>query len=117
VEFPDGSIEVLTANAIAEVMYAQVVDEGHHNLIIEDINDHCKDGSAVHIDDGLVAGTQQKRMTSKGWILLVEWKDNSTTWVKDLKELNPIEVAEYSYAVANKKLYLNQLSHGGCQKC
>ena len=34
--------------------------------------------------------------------MLVEWKDGSTQWLdlKDLKDSNPIEVAEY--AVANK---------------
>jgi hypothetical protein len=37
-----------------------------------------------------------------GWELLVEWRDGSTDWValKDLKDTNPIELAEY--AVANK---------------
>ena len=42
------------------------------------------------------------RRTTKGWQLLVQWKDRSTSWtpLKDLKESNPVEVAEY--AVANK---------------
>jgi len=102
VEFPDGSIDSYTANAIAEAMYSQVDDEGHHHLIIKEIIDHRKDGSAVHIDDGMVPGTQQKRWTTKGWFLLIEWMDSSTSWVplKDIKESNPIHVAEY--AVANK---------------
>ena len=41
-------------------------------------------------------------MTTKGWDLCVLWKDGSTSWVplKDLKESNPIEVAEF--AVAHK---------------
>ena len=52
---------------------------------------HTKGGSnAVH------------RRTTKGWQLLVQWKDRSTSWtlLKDLKESNPNDVAEY--AVANK---------------
>ena len=42
------------------------------------------------------------RINTKGWQLLVQWKDRSTIWtpLKDLKESNPVEVAEY--AVANK---------------
>ena len=42
------------------------------------------------------------RRTTKNWQLLVQWKDGSTSWtpLKDLKESNPVEVAEY--AVANK---------------
>jgi hypothetical protein len=41
-------------------------------------------------------------MTTKGWKLLVEWKDGSTDLLplKDLKESYPVQVAEY--AVANK---------------
>ena len=80
-EFPDGSIDVLTANAIAEAMYSQVDEDGHHTLMIKEISDHAKDGSAVHIDDGYVSGTQQRRWTTKGWKLLVEWKDGTSNWV------------------------------------
>ena len=70
--------------------------------MLKEISDHTKDRSAVHIDDGFVSGTQQRRWTTKGWKLLVEWRDGTTTWVplKELKDSNPIEVAEY--AVANK---------------
>jgi hypothetical protein len=41
-------------------------------------------------------------MTTKGWKLLVEWKDGSMDLLplKDLKESYPVQVAEY--AVANK---------------
>jgi hypothetical protein len=31
VEFPDGSVEVLTANTIAEAMYSQIDNDGHHH--------------------------------------------------------------------------------------
>ena len=105
VQFPDGSIDILSTNAIAEVMYSQVDDKGHHHLLIKEISDHRKDGSAVATDDGYYPGTQQKRWTTKGWFLLVEWKDGGSNWVplKDLKESNPIEVAEY--AVANKLVH------------
>jgi hypothetical protein len=102
VQFSDGSIDTYSANLIAESMYSQVDEQGHRHQLIKEITDHRKDGSAVHIDDGIIAGTQQKRMTTKGWSLLVEWKDGGSSWIplKDLKESNPIEVAEY--AVANK---------------
>ena len=105
VQFPDGSIDILSANSIAEAMYSQVDEQGFHHLLIKEITDHRKDGSAVHTDDGFVAGTQQRRWTTKGWSLLVEWKDGGSNWVplKDIKESNPIEVAEY--AVANKLVH------------
>jgi Reverse transcriptase (RNA-dependent DNA polymerase) len=102
IEFPDGSIDILTANMIAESMYSQIDSEGHHTLLINEISDHATDGSAVKTDDGFVPGTQQRRWTTKGWKLLVEWKDGTNSWVplKDIKHSNPLEVAEY--AVANK---------------
>jgi hypothetical protein len=42
------------------------------------------------------------KKTTRGWKLLVRWKDGSTRWVRleDLKESNPVELAEY--AVGNK---------------
>lgn len=57
-------------------------------------------------DDGFVVDEERRRripkITTRGWELEVQWKDGSTSWIplKDLKESNPIEVAEY--AVANK---------------
>ena len=40
------------------------------------------------------------RKTTKGWKLCIEWKDGTTTWERlaDLKESNPVEVAEYAIA-------------------
>jgi hypothetical protein len=66
VEFPDGSIDVYTANTLAEAMYSQVDDEGRHVLMLKEIVDHSKDRSAIHIDDGFVSGSQQRRWTTKG---------------------------------------------------
>jgi hypothetical protein len=47
-------------------------------------------------------GTRRKCWTTKGWHLLVEWKDGGSDWVplKDMKEAFPVQTAEY--AVANK---------------
>jgi len=93
------------ANAIAESIYAQIDDEGRTQVILDEIVDHRSDGRAMKKDDGYTTnkqGVRRRRMTTQGWHLLVQWKDQSTSWVplKDLKESNPIEVAEY--AVANK---------------
>ena len=40
---------------------------------------------------------KQKRRT-RGWQLCIQWKDGSTSWVdlKDVKESNPVKVAEYA---------------------
>jgi hypothetical protein len=39
------------------------------------------------------------KRTTKGWFLLVEWKDGSSQWVPltDLKESYPVQVAEYAH--------------------
>jgi hypothetical protein len=57
---------------------------------------------SVKPDNGFVAGTQWQQWTTKGWKLLVKWKDGTSTWVplKDLKDSNLIEVVED--VVANK---------------
>lgn len=107
VEFPDGATDVFAANIIAENLYAQVDDEGNSYAILHEITDHKKDGTAVTKDDGYEvtkSGGPRPRHTTRGWKLLVSWKDGTSSWValKDLKESNPVEVAEY--ALANKIL-------------
>jgi hypothetical protein len=74
---------------------------------MHEITDHKKDGTAVSKDDGFIAtksGRTRPRQTTRGWKLLVSWKDGTSSWIalKDLKESNPVEVAEY--ALANKIL-------------
>ncbi|KAI2511643.1 Reverse transcriptase (RNA-dependent DNA polymerase) [Fragilaria crotonensis] len=105
VEFPDGSTEAITANLIAENMLSQVDDEGRSYAVMSEIVDHRTNGHALSKDDGFVEdkrGRRHPRITTRGWELQVEWRDGSTTWVplSELKESNPIQVAEY--AVANK---------------
>jgi hypothetical protein len=105
VEFPDGVVESYAANVIAENIFSQIDDEGHHHLLLKSIVDHKSDGSAVKADDGFIMsknGNKTRRLTTKGWKLLVEWKDGSVSWepLKDMKAAFPLEAAEY--AVNNK---------------
>jgi hypothetical protein len=101
----DGSIERYTANIIAENLYSQCDDEGQSFLILSEIIDHKKDASAIPISDGFTIsrnGNKVPKKTTRGWKLLCQWKDGSSSWVPlvELKQLNSIELAEY--AVANK---------------
>jgi hypothetical protein len=100
VEFPDGSVEDYAANIIAENMYAQVDNEGRQFNVLEELVDHRKNEEAIPIDDGYVTlnGRQHPKCTTQGWQLCVKWRDGSTSWehLKDLKEANPIETAEYA---------------------
>jgi hypothetical protein len=82
-------------------MFAQVDDEGHQYLLLSEIMDHKKDNMAVPILSGTTLsanGWEVSKITTRGWKLLVQWKDGSTSWehLKDIKESNPIKVAKYT---------------------
>ena len=74
--------------------------------MFEEIIYHKKDKSAVTIDSMYLSSEDRSnpkhRRTTIGWKLCVQWKDGTTSWLplKELKESNPVETAEY--AVANK---------------
>jgi hypothetical protein len=105
VSFPDRSTDCYAANMIAESLYSQVDADSREFILMKEIVDHQLDGSAVPVEDTYYVnpnGRTTRRMTTKGWKLLVEWKDGTTDWLplKDLKESYPAQVAEY--AVTNK---------------
>ena len=101
VEFPDGNYKEYAANVIIENLYAHVDDDGKSHAMLIGIIDHQSDDSAITKDEGSFItphGTRRKRITTKGWRLKVEWDDGTSSWVplKDLKESNPLYVAEYA---------------------
>ena len=109
VEFLDGSVEEYTANNIAENILSQVDEEGHRNMMLDEIIDFRKNGDAVPKDKGTFMTknrTIRKRKTTKGWELLVKWKDGSENWVKlkDMKDSYPVEVMNF----ANQKKIHNE---------
>ena len=71
--------------------------------MLDSITDHLFDGTAVTKQDQFVVtkrGRKKIRQTTRGWDLCVVWRDGSEQWVplKDIKESNPVEVAEYARA-------------------
>ena len=40
----------------------------------------------------------RRREATKGWDMLIRWKDGLTTWLplKDMKEIYPVQVSEYA---------------------
>jgi hypothetical protein len=105
VEFADGTVQAVTANVIAESVYSQVDDYGRSYTILQEITDHHFSDKAVKKEDGWVInklGVRKRKVTTQGVEFAVEWRDGSTSRIalKDLKESNPVEVAEYT--VANK---------------
>ena len=100
-EFLDGETEVMTANLIAENILAQVDDNGHVHMILDEIEDHRVLQDAVKRNEGTYKtsqGTIRKKRTTKGWELLVRWRDGSSNWVrlKDLKDSYPVDLMEYA---------------------
>jgi hypothetical protein len=108
VEFADDAMDVFTVNMIAENLYLQVDSEGNSYSIMSEITDCKSDGSAIKKDDGMETTSdgreEHPKWTTKGWKLIVNWKDGPASWVslKDLKEAYPVQVAEY--ALTNKIL-------------
>jgi hypothetical protein len=112
VEFPDGHKAALVANVIAEKLFAHVDEGGNRLALLDDIVDYHANGQQITMDDAIfitTTGTTRKKTTTAGWELLLQWKDNSTTWVslKDAKEHYPVQIAEYAVAVgiANKPAF------------
>ena len=103
VEFSDGHRASLAANVIAENLYSQVDSEGNRHVLFADIIDHRTNGKQLSKDDAFITtsmGTKQRRESTIGWEILIQWKDSSTTWVsmKDVKQAYPVQLSEYAVA-------------------
>jgi hypothetical protein len=101
VEYIDGVCEVLTANTIAQNILSQVDDNGYGGRELDEILDHRTTDKAVPKEKGWITtgtGTRRRIITTKGWEILVQWKDGSSDWIalKDLKNTYPVELAEYA---------------------
>lgn len=104
-KFEDGAEQIYLANIIAENLYSQIDQEGRQFQLLKEIIDHEASDKAMDQEQSMYrdkGGNLRNKRTTVGWKLLVEWKDGSTSWahLKDLKESNPVQVAEY--AIANK---------------
>jgi hypothetical protein len=99
VQFPDGSIGIFAANIIAKNLYSQVDPEKMSHTIFKDIINHrCNKKVTANQTYVNKNGETVPRMTIAGWEMEVQWADGSTDWLplKDLKDSNPIEAAEYA---------------------
>lgn len=100
VMFPDGELKRYSANVIAENMFTQVDSEGHQYNLLDEIVGHRSTEEAIRQEEGWIVdrkGRKTRRLTTRGWYFNVQWKDGTQQWIplKDLKESNPVEVAEY----------------------
>ena len=100
VELPDGTYNDYSANVLIENIMANVDDNGQTALILDDIIGHRFNNDCIDISDGWYTtpqGARKRRITTRGCDINVLWKDGTSSWIplKDMKEANPIEVAEY----------------------
>ena len=104
VEYLDGTVETLASNVISENLLSQVDQEGHRQLLIDEIICHRKNPEAVKKKDSFYSTRNVNlhlKETTKEWGLCVQWKGGSSNWVslKDLNNSYPVETDDY--AVAN----------------
>jgi len=103
VQFGDGSTLEYTANLVAENMMAQSDPEGNRHMLFKEIVDHQMGEDAIKKEDGFTVGFNgnvHPKLTTRGWDISVEWRDASNSWLplKDVKDANPLELAEYAIA-------------------
>ena len=69
IEFIDGATEIITANTIAENLLVQVDEEGHSQILLDNIIDYRRNNDAVHKSDAFIktsTGNRWWKMTTKG---------------------------------------------------
>ena len=76
-------------------------DEGNRHVLFDSIIDHRTDGTEVQDKDAFIQlkhGGRKRCITTKGWEILIQWKDGSTTWesLKDIKNCYPVQLSEYA---------------------
>ena len=82
-------------------MLPQVESEGHHYQLLTEVTDNNKDDSDIAKVYGFIkssSGNLHRKRTTRGWKILVKWKDGSVDWfpLLGLKQSNPVDLAEYS---------------------
>ena len=84
VEFGDGKITELTANVIAESMYAQVDSEEHDTLLMDCMVDYKRNDHVptIQYQKILVKGRPSLRHSTVGWFICIQWKDGLISWEK-----------------------------------
>jgi hypothetical protein len=88
VEFPDGSLDIYTANVIAENLHQMADPHGRDHTLFKGIIGHRQTNNT----------SKGNGMSTAGWDMCVQWTDGTSTWLplKDLKQSNPIQTAEYA---------------------
>ena len=96
--FPNGHKEAMAANLIADNIFVSVDEEVHRNMLLGSIDDSRTSGEYFRGKMHFLQfqnGTIHCNETTKGWEILIQWKDISTIWtkIKDVKDSYPVELA------------------------
>ena len=91
----------MSENIIAENFLSQIYEEGHCQILLDEIIDHRRDGKAIQ-EEYRFRNTsivyRRSNMTTKAWNLCVKWKYGSSNWIslKNIKDYYPVKLADYS---------------------
>ena len=101
----DGTVQQLAANIFTLNMYKHDDSEGFTTKMLDQVQRQRKTDKAIEKSDGYTKDTKGRRsikITTKGYDFLNKFRDGSESWIPlaDLKEYNPLEIAEY--AISNK---------------
>ena len=83
VEFEDGEKSELSANTIAQSMYAQCYPDGNQYVMFDLIIDSRRSTTAIcYADQKFLKADGRSFMcrTTAGWQIYIQWKDGSTSW-------------------------------------
>ena len=80
----------LEANAATENIFAHIDGEGNQFMHLDTISNHRVNGEELKHQDAFITfnhGSKWRRDTTKGWEILLQWKDGSYSWetLKDIK--------------------------------
>ena len=105
IETIDGNLHEYTANVIAQNLWNKVDDDGYNYNCLYEIIGHRRNDDAIPKSEGFYEtsnGVKRKVITTRGWDFNVKWESGETSFIalKDIKEHNPVEIAEY--VIANK---------------
>ena len=86
-------------------MYEHVNSEGFTTKILDQFQRHWNIEEEIEKSDGYIKNSKGRRprnITTKGYDFLTKFRYGSESWIPlaDLKEYNPLEIAEY--AISNK---------------
>lgn len=124
VEFDDGTVKEYAANVIAEHMWNEVDGDGYTLSMFQAIVDFEKDETAVAKDHKYfhsLNGQKRRRITTRGWKILIRWTDGSEVWIplKDKKNSRPVETAKFACArrIDNEAAFAWWVTHTLRKKC